>query len=122
MNSKLLIIPMVMGLLNSNAFAHEEKKMKGSISDSIQFKKEDKFVAPLFSGTFKVIGIGLLKGQKLEKHQTPTSSFLYIQSGSVLFTLGEKTISLGVGEYFSIPAKELHEVEAGEDSKLMLIK
>jgi quercetin dioxygenase-like cupin family protein len=36
--------------------------------------------------------------------------------------MGGKTESLRAGDYFAIPPKEMHEVEASEDSRLMLIK
>lgn len=102
--------------------AKEESSMKGTVTKNIEFSKSDKVVKPLFTGSFKVMGIGLSKGQKLEKHQTPTAAFLYVQSGQIHFLMkGEKT-TLQSGDYFSIPPKETHEVEAVEDSRLLLIK
>jgi quercetin dioxygenase-like cupin family protein len=116
------LLPLAIGSLSGPAFGEMGNKMKGSISDSVQLKKEDKSVASLFSGSFKVVGIGLMKGQKLEKHTTPTSAFLYVQSGAVVFSMGGKMESLRAGDYFAIPPKEMHEVEASEDSRLMLVK
>ena len=116
------LLPLAIGFLGGPAFGEMGNKMKGSISDSVQLKKEDKSVASLFSGSFKVVGIGLMKGQKLEKHTTPTSAFLYVQSGAVVFSMGGKMESLRAGDYFAIPPKEMHEVEASEDSRLMLVK
>lgn len=95
---------------------------KNSATEMIKIKKEEKSLTPLFKGGFKVVGIGLAKGQKLEKHETPTSAFLYVQSGSVLFLIGDKKVSLLATEYLEIPVKEMHEVQALEDSKLLLIK
>lgn len=109
-------------LLATSVNAESGGKMKGSVQNAITLKKEGKTVEPIFTGPFKVMGIGLMKGQKLEKHQTPTAAFLYVQSGGVLFSMNGKKESLQAGDFFSIPAKELHEVEASEDSRLMLIK
>jgi|GEM_PF-626205 len=122
MKSAKYLLPLAIGILSGSAFGEMESKMKGSISESVQLKKEDKSVASLFSGSFKVMGIGLMKGQKLEKHTTPTSAFLYVQSGAVVFSMGGKKESLRAGDYFAIPSKEMHEVEASEDSRLMLVK
>lgn len=116
------LLPLAIGFLSGPAFGEMGNKMKGSISDSVQLKKEDKSVASLFSGSFKVMGIGLMKGQKLEKHSTPTSAFLYVHSGAVVFSMGDKKELLRAGDYFAIPPKEMHEVDASEDSRLMLIK
>lgn len=114
---------LIIGMLMVNMVsAKEENSMKGAVSKSIELNKDNKVVKPLFSESFKVMGIGLSKGQKLEKHQTPTPAFLYVQSGRVSFVMkGEKT-NLETGDYFSIPPKELHEVEAEVDSLLLLIK
>lgn len=122
MKMKFLLISMVVGSLHVNANGKEVGNMKGSITNAIQLKKEDKSVTPLFSGSFKVMGIGLSKGQKLEKHQTPTSAFLFVQSGHVLFKMGKESTVLQAGDYFAIPATQMHEVEAVEDSRLMLMK
>lgn len=122
MKAAKYLLPLAIGFLSGPAFGEMGNKMKGSISDSVQLKKEDKSVASLFSGSFKVMGIGLMKGQKLEKHSTPTSAFLYVHSGAVVFSMEGKTESLRAGDYFAIPPKEMHEVEASEDSRLMLIK
>lgn len=122
MKIKWLVIPLAVGALYGNAFAEEKSELKGSVLKSIPLKKAVKTVAPLFSGNFNVVGIGLSTGQKLEKHQTPTSAFLYIQSGSVIFTMAGKKVLLQVGDYFAIPAQEMHEVEANEDSRLILVK
>lgn len=106
----------------SQVFAKEGVSMKGTVSESIAFTKGDKVVKPLFSESFKVMGIGLSKGQKLEKHQTLTAAFLYVESGRVNFMMNGETTVLAAGDYFSIPAKEMHEVVSLEDSRLMLIK
>lgn len=116
------LLPLAIGILTVPAFGVSGEKMKGSILESVRLKKEDKSVVSLFSGSFKVMGIGLMKGQKLEKHTTPTSAFLFVQSGTVVFSMGSKKESLRAGEYYAIPPNEMHEVEAIEDSRLMLVK
>lgn len=102
--------------------AKEVGAMNGTVAKNVELKKDEKVIVPLFNGPFKVMGIGLSKGQKLEKHQTPTAAFLYVQSGRVTFSMGDRATNLAAGDYFSIPAKEMHEVTAEEDSRLMLIK
>ena len=97
MKTKLIIHSIALGLsFSGQAFGEAGGSMKGSIQESIQLKKDDKFVTPLFSGPFKVIGIGLMKGQKLEKHQTPTAAFLFVQSGSIVFSMAGKKESFNV--------------------------
>jgi quercetin dioxygenase-like cupin family protein len=122
MKAAKYLLPLASGFLSGPAFGEMGEKMKGSILESVQLRKEEKSVASLFSGSFKVMGIGLMKGQKLEKHTTPTSAFLYVQSGAVVFSMGDKKESLRAGDYYAIPPKEMHEVEASEDSRLMLVK
>lgn len=122
MKATQFVLAFTIGVLVWPAFGKTGDEMKGSVSESVQLKKEDKSVTLLFSGPFKVMGIGLTKGQKLEKHQTPTAAFLYVQSGVVIFSMGSKRETLRAGDFFAIPPKEMHEVEASEDSKLMLVK
>ena len=60
-------------LLGSDLHAKEGvTTMKDSIQNKVVFQKENKSVNVLFSDGFKAVGIGLLKGQLLEKHSTPT--------------------------------------------------
>jgi len=122
MKVNIFCVTIAASLIGVVAFAKVGSSMKGRIEEKIQFNESEKFVSPLFSGPFKVIGIGLSKGQKLEKHQTPTAAFLYVQSGEVIFTMNEEKTNLKSGDYFSIPPKQLHEVEAKVHSRLMLIK
>lgn len=122
MKSSQVVFAIVLSVLVTQANGEAGGKKMSSVQESIQLKKDEKSVAPIFSGPFKVIGIGLMKGQKLEKHQTPTPAFLYVHSGAVEFSLGQKKETLRSGDYIAIPAKEMHEVEAIDDSRLMLIK
>lgn len=122
MKVKILGFAMLLTATTTSAFAKEEKSMKGTLTKIIELNKENKVVKPLFSESFKVVGIGLTKGQKLEAHQTPTPAFLYVQSGRVAFSMKGQKTNLESGDYFLIPAKEIHEVEAEVDSLLMLTK
>lgn len=96
--------------------------MRDSIQDKVIFKKENKSVNVLFSEGFKAVGIGLLKGQMLEKHSTSTPAFLFIHEGKVEFRISGKKIQLQNGDFVKIPKVEEHEVEAIEDSRLILVK
>ncbi len=96
--------------------------MKDSIQDKVVFQKEKKSVNVLFSEGFKAIGIGLLKGQILEKHSTPTPAFLFVHEGKVEFRIGGKKLQLQNGDFVKIPKVEEHEIEATEDARLILIK
>ncbi len=119
---KILSSVLLASIITTYAVAKEGNSMKGNVSKNLEFNKENKVVKPLFSESFKVMGIGLTKSQKLEKHQTPTAAFLYVESGKVTFTMKGEVTTLSPGDYFSIPPKEMHEVEAIEDSRLMLMK
>jgi quercetin dioxygenase-like cupin family protein len=118
----LLSIALVFLGFNSISYAKKEISMKGSIQKDILFKKESKTITPLFSDAFKVIGIGLMKGQKLDKHETPNPAFLYVESGQISFSMENTTTNLNPGDFFKIPAQKIHELEATKDSKLLLIK
>jgi quercetin dioxygenase-like cupin family protein len=96
--------------------------MKDSIQNKVVFKKESKSVNVLFSEGFKAVGIGLLKGQLLEKHNTPTPAFLFVHEGKVEFRISGEKLQLKSGDFVKIPKVEEHEVEALEDARLILIK
>jgi len=117
---KLAILVFLMGgNLSANAGV---VKMKDSIQSKVVFKKESKSVNVLFSEGFKAVGIGLLKGQLLEKHNTPTPAFLFVHEGKVEFRISGEKLQLQSGDYVKIPKVEEHEVEAIEDARLILIK
>lgn len=96
--------------------------MTDSLQKKIVFQKEGKSVGVLFSDGFKAVGIGLMKGQMLEKHNTPTPAFLFVHEGSVEFRMNDKRHILKAGDYFKIPAKDEHEIIGLEDSRLILVK
>lgn len=102
--------------------AGEAKVLIEKIKDKVPFQKESKSVSVLFSESFKVVGIGLMKTQVLEKHSTPTPAFLYVAEGLVEFRMSGKVYPLKAGEFFKIPPKEEHEIQALEDSRLLLTK
>lgn len=111
------------GGIGSHAIAKEKESiMKASMVEAVPLSKKEKSVIPLFKSDFKVMGVGLIVGQKLEKHQTPTPAFLFIQEGRVLYTIGDQKIELKAGDYLTIPPKEMHEIEALDDSRLLLMK
>ena len=96
--------------------------MKDSLQNKVVFNKESKSVNMLFSEGFKAIGIGLLKGQLLEKHNTPTPAFLFVHEGKVEFRISGEKLQLKSGDFVKIPKVEEHEIEAIEDARLVLIK
>lgn len=96
--------------------------MKDSIQNKVVFKKDSKSVNVLFSEGFKAVGIGLLKGQLLEKHSTPTPAFLFVHEGKVEFRIKGEKLQLQSGDFVKIPKVEEHEIEAIEDARLILIK
>jgi quercetin dioxygenase-like cupin family protein len=110
-------------LLGSNINAKEGvMAMRESIQNKVVFKKESKSVNVLFSEGFKAVGIGLLKGQLLEKHNTPTPAFLFVHEGKVEFRISGEKLLLSAGDFVKIPKVEEHEIEALEDARLILVK
>lgn len=110
-------------LFSGYSFAKEgDHSMHDSVQSKIILQKSGKSVNALFSDSFKVVGIGLMRGQVLEKHSTPTPAFLFVHEGKVEFKIGEKKYELKAGDYFKIPPKEDHEIVALEDSRLLLAK
>lgn len=76
MKLNIVSVLISVGLLGTFAMAKEVGAMNGTVAKNVELKKDEKVIVPLFNGPFKVMGIGLSKGQKLEKHQTPTAAFL----------------------------------------------
>jgi phage shock protein E len=96
--------------------------MKHTLQDEITLDSSSKAVKVLSSPSFKLIGIGLKKGQILENHVTPISAVLIVQSGSVDLNMAGISYTLKAGDYFEIPANIEHEVIGKEDSLLYLVK
>ena len=88
----------------------------------IELDLKQKVVRVLHAGAFKVVGLGFVKGQTLDKHKTNTPAFLFVHTGTVRFTIEGETTLMPAGSYFEIPADVEHEVSATEDSRLLLIK
>lgn len=99
-----------------------EKTMKHNIHEEIKLSPDAKIVKVLSNPSFKLVGLGFKKDQRLEKHQTPTPAILIVQSGSVDFKMAGATYELKAGDYFEIPVNIEHEVLGKEDSFLYLIK
>lgn len=96
--------------------------MSKSINTEIELDPKQKVVRVLHAGGFKVVGLGLIKGQILDKHKTQTPAFLFLHTGAVEFSIEGETTLMFAGSYFEIPADVEHEVKAIEDSRLLLIK
>lgn len=98
------------------------KTMKHNIHEEIKLNPDAKIFKVLSNPSFKLVGLGFKKDQRLEKHQTPTPAILIVQSGSVDFKMAGTTYELKAGDYFEIPVNVEHEVWGKEDSFLYLIK
>ena len=96
--------------------------MSKSINTEIELDPKQKVVRVLHASGFKVVGLGFIKGQILDKHKTQTPAFLFVHTGSVGFSIAGETSVMPAGSYFEIPADVEHEVKAIEDSRLLLIK
>lgn len=118
---KLLIV-FILATLSSISAIAGDKTMKHNLQEEIKLSADTKTVKVLSNPSFKVIGLGFKKDQKLEKHTTPTPAILIVQSGSVDFMMTGTTYFLKSGDYFEIPANVEHEVLGKEDSFLYLIK
>ena len=118
----VMMAGLTMALAPTANAAESVKGPKGSLKDSVKFDPKKKTVTPLFGEGFKVMGIALKKGQALERHQTPTPAFLFVQSGTVQYIVGEQTTELESGDFLRISPKVDHEVRANEDSVLLLVK
>jgi quercetin dioxygenase-like cupin family protein len=70
------------------------------ISKTVLLRSDGKTVTPIFSDRFKVVGIGLKAGQKLEKHTTQTTAFLFVHEGKIRFDIQGKSFELKVGDYY----------------------
>lgn len=122
MASHLLLIPALIFAFSTPFATAKEKSMKHNLLDEIKLSADAKTVKVLSSPSFKLIGLGFQKDQRLEKHQTPTPAILIVQSGSVDFKMAGKSYELKAGDYFEIPAAVEHEVIGKENSFLYLVK
>ncbi len=96
--------------------------MSKSINTEVELDPKQKVVRVLHASGFKVVGLGFMKGQILDKHKTQTPAFLFVHVGAVEFSIEGETTLMSAGSYFEIPADVEHEVKAIEDSRLLLIK
>ncbi len=96
--------------------------MKRLLKDEIVLNELSKTVKVLANPSFKLIGLGFKKGQRLEKHSTSTPAVLLVQSGEINFLINGETHNLQSGAFYEIPANIEHEVHALADSYLYLIK
>lgn len=120
--AKKFILILTFAISLNISLAEGVKKMNENINDTILLKEKEKSVSVLFSEGFKVVGLGLMKNQVLEKHSTPNPAFLFIAEGKIEFKMGSKVYSLKAGDFFKIPPKEEHEIIAIENSRLLLTK
>lgn len=96
--------------------------MSDSIETTLRLNPDQKVIQVLQTDGFKVIGLGFMKGQILEKHKTSTAAFLFVYSGEVEFLINGENLNLKSGSFFRIPENVEHEVRALEDSRLLLVK
>jgi len=61
------------------------------------------------------------RGQGLSEHTAPFDALAYIIDGEADITIGGRSIRMGEGEAFIMPANRPHAVEAVERFKMMLV-
>lgn len=69
-----------------------------------------------------VINLQLKAGQKVGRHHTPSDTIIHVVSGRVRFGVGEETVDLTKDVVLHMDPKEEHELEALEDTSLLVIK
>ena len=71
---------------------------------------------------FAVNLISLEKGNKLKAHTSPTDAVVVVLNGHILFHIEGAVHSLRDQDLISFEKNQVHEVEAVEDSKIILIR
>ncbi|GED17311.1 hypothetical protein AM501_16420 [Aneurinibacillus migulanus] len=69
-----------------------------------------------------VINLQLKAGQSIGRHHTPSDAIVHVVSGRVRFGIGEETVELTRDVVLHMNPKEEHELEAVEDTSLLVIK
>jgi quercetin dioxygenase-like cupin family protein len=69
-----------------------------------------------------VINLQLKAGQKVGRHHTPSDAIIHVVTGRVRFGVGEETVELTKDVLLHMDPKEEHELEAIEDTSLLVIK
>ena len=77
--------------------------MKHVLMEEIALSEDGKIVKVLSTPSFKLIGLGLKKGQSLDKHSTSSKAILIVQSGNVDFFINSEKYNLQSGSFFEIP-------------------
>lgn len=72
--------------------------------------------------TGDLILISLAKNAILKEHSSPTDASVLILEGEIIFMINDKNYSMQKGDLFNFKSKEVHALEAIEDSKILLIK
>lgn len=70
----------------------------------------------------RTLCIGFLKGMRLTEHKTKRQTTLLVIQGSIIYIEGENSIHLKQFDEHEIPVEVLHEVEALEDSLILLFQ
>ncbi len=72
-----------------------------------------------FGDDLMTVYVEFSKGAIGALHHHPHRQISYIQSGSFLVHIGDRTETLGAGDHYYIPRDVVHGVEALEDSVLL---
>lgn len=74
-----------------------------------------------FSGG-AVINLQLRAGQRVGRHHTPSDAIIHVVSGRVRFGVGDESVELTKDIVLHMNPREDHELEAIEDTSLLVIK
>jgi quercetin dioxygenase-like cupin family protein len=69
-----------------------------------------------------VVNLQLRTGEKIARHATPSDAIIHVVSGKARFGVGDETVELTPNELLHMDPKEEHELEALEDTSLLVIK
>ncbi|MFT9849255.1 cupin domain-containing protein [Aneurinibacillus sp. REN35] len=69
-----------------------------------------------------VINLQLRAGQRVGRHHTPSDAIIHVVSGRVRFGVGDESVELTKDIVLHMNPREDHELEAIEDTSLLVIK
>ena len=105
-------------------FNNKEMNMKKENLDTkIPFMDDKLSKGPFYSNDkFTAATLAMKAGQKLPEHKTPAEAVLVCLEGEAVFSMEGEEITLGKGDFMTIPVGKTHGIEAKQNSRFVIVK
>ncbi len=71
--------------------------------------------------TVKIVLYGFASGHQMKLHAAPVPAMLYFVEGEAILTLGEDTMTVGMGAFAHMPANLKHAIVANTPALMLLV-